>query len=98
VGQTSRGDIRLEQRALSRRRACHAMSSLLDEQLGLGQAGRMSRLWWLRWSSVAYPCHSRSAYVRDNACALSLDKTLSDALHTSLGRHASRWRTNTLVG
>ncbi len=41
--QTSVGDIRLEQRAYYRCAACRATSYPLDEHLGLGQAGRMSR-------------------------------------------------------
>ncbi|GAC1432560.1 MAG: hypothetical protein NVSMB65_06200 [Chloroflexota bacterium] len=43
VVQTSVGDIRLEQRAFYRCGACAATSYPLDERLGLGQAGRMSR-------------------------------------------------------
>ena len=43
VVQTSVGDSRLEQRAYYRCAACRATSYPLDEQLGLGQAGRMSR-------------------------------------------------------
>jgi hypothetical protein len=43
VIQTSVGDIRLEQRAYYRCAACRATSYPLDEQLGLGVAGRMSR-------------------------------------------------------
>src|SRR5579859_6472899 len=43
VVQTSVGDIRLEQRSFYRCRGCHATSYPLDERLGLGQAGRMSR-------------------------------------------------------
>src|SRR5579864_660944 len=41
--QTSVGDIRLAQRAYYRCARCKATSYPLDEQLGLGQAGRMSR-------------------------------------------------------
>ena len=43
VVQTSVGDLRLEQRAFYRCAGCHATSYPLDERLGLGQAGRMSR-------------------------------------------------------
>src|SRR5712692_5332268 len=43
VVQTSVGDIRLEQRAYYRCAGCGATSCPLDERLGLGQAGRMSR-------------------------------------------------------
>jgi hypothetical protein len=43
VVQTSVGDIRLEQRAFYRCEGCTATSYPLDERLGLGQAGRMSR-------------------------------------------------------
>lgn len=43
VVQTSVGEIRLEQRAYYRCAACGATSYPLDQQLGLGQAGRMSR-------------------------------------------------------
>ena len=43
VIQTSVGDIQLEQRAYYRCAACRLTSFPLDEQLGLGQAGRMSR-------------------------------------------------------
>ena len=43
VVQTSVGDIRLEQRAFYRCAGCTATSYPLDERLGLGQAGRMSR-------------------------------------------------------
>jgi hypothetical protein len=43
VVQTSVGDIRLEQRAFYRCTVCPATSYPLDERLGLGQAGRMSR-------------------------------------------------------
>jgi len=43
VVQTSVGDLRLEQRAYYRCGGCRATSYPLDEQLGLGQAGRMSR-------------------------------------------------------
>lgn len=43
VVQTSVGAIRLEQRAYYRCPDCRASSYPLDEQLGLGQAGRMSR-------------------------------------------------------
>ena len=41
--QTSVGDIRLNQRAYYHCRACGANSYPLDERLGLGHAGRMSR-------------------------------------------------------
>jgi hypothetical protein len=41
--QTSVGDIRLEQRAFYRCETCQATSYPLDERLGLGPAGRMSR-------------------------------------------------------
>jgi hypothetical protein len=43
VVQTSVGDIQLARRAYYRCAACRASSYPLDEQLGLGQAGRMSR-------------------------------------------------------
>lgn len=43
VVQTSVGEIRLEQRAYYRCAACGATSYPLDERLGLGLAGRMSR-------------------------------------------------------
>lgn len=43
VVQTSVGAIEFERRAYYRCAACRAASSPLDEQLGLGQAGRMSR-------------------------------------------------------
>ena len=43
VVQTSVGAIHLEQRAFYRCAVCHATSYPLDERLGLGQAGRMSR-------------------------------------------------------
>ena len=43
VVRTSVGDLRLAQRAYYRCAACRATSFPLDEQLGLGQAGRMSR-------------------------------------------------------
>jgi hypothetical protein len=43
VVQTSVGAVQLEQRAYYRCATCHATSVPLDEQLGLGQAGRMSR-------------------------------------------------------
>ncbi|HEY8285750.1 MAG TPA: ISKra4 family transposase [Chloroflexota bacterium] len=43
VVKTSVGDLRLVRRAYYRCAACRATSSPLDEQLGLGQAGRMSR-------------------------------------------------------
>jgi hypothetical protein len=43
VVQTSVGDILLERRAYYRCAGCGATSYPLDEQLGLGQAGRMSR-------------------------------------------------------
>jgi hypothetical protein len=43
VVQTSVGDIRLERRAFYHCGACPATSYPLDERLGLGQAGRMSR-------------------------------------------------------
>ncbi len=41
--QTSVGEIRLEQRAYYRCAQCAATSYPVDEQAGLGQAGRMSR-------------------------------------------------------
>jgi len=41
--QTSVGAVYLEQRAYYQCAACHRSSFPLDEQLGLGQAGRMSR-------------------------------------------------------
>ncbi|MGH2411788.1 MAG: ISKra4 family transposase [Chloroflexota bacterium] len=43
VVQTSVGDLRVARRAYYRCAACRATSYPLDEQLGLGQAGRMSR-------------------------------------------------------
>jgi hypothetical protein len=43
VVQTSVGAVSLEQRAYYRCAVCHASSYPVDEQLGLGQAGRMSR-------------------------------------------------------
>lgn len=43
VVQTSVGTVHLEQRAYYRCAACRASSFPLDERLGLGQAGRMSR-------------------------------------------------------
>jgi len=43
VVQTSVGAVSLEQRAYYRCAVCHAGSYPLDERLGLGQAGRMSR-------------------------------------------------------
>jgi hypothetical protein len=43
VVQTSVGAVQLEQRAYYRCAVCHATSYPLDERLGLGQAGRMSR-------------------------------------------------------
>jgi hypothetical protein len=43
VVQTSVGAVQLEQRAYYRCATCHATSYPLDERLGLGQAGRMSR-------------------------------------------------------
>jgi hypothetical protein len=43
VVQTSVGALQLEQRAYYRCAVCHASSYPLDERLGLGRAGRMSR-------------------------------------------------------
>src|SRR5487761_729643 len=43
VVKTSVGDLRLARRAYYRCAGCRATSYPLDEQLGLGQAGRMSR-------------------------------------------------------